>query len=192
MRKLIVAVFLVALSAVQAHAFGSLELGINDNSVQGRIIVPLVLYDRGSSEFNGRLLYNDDNDLTLGSVGLDFIGQPLQVPGLSLGVGAEVLGGKKKDPATNQNILAMAAGARVSYNPPRLSALGLHAHIFYAPKVLSAMDTDRVRETALRASYTIFPQADVFLEYQNVHMDFEDIGDHTVDDEIRIGFLGRF
>ncbi|MEJ2690746.1 MAG: YfaZ family outer membrane protein [Deltaproteobacteria bacterium] len=192
MRKLIAALFLVALGAVQAQAAGTIDLDLNDESVQARFTVPLVLYDQGSSEFNGRVLYNDDEDLTLGSMGLDFLGQPAQVPGLTLGVGAEVLGGEKEDPVKDQNFLSLAAGARLSYNPPVLSALGFHAHIFYAPKVLSFLDTNRVRETAVRVSYTIIPQADIFLEYQNVHMDFEDIGDHTVDDELRIGFLGRF
>jgi len=197
MRKLMIAmiavVFLVALSAEEAQAAGSIELDFNDNSVQGRLIIPLVLYDHGSTEFNARMLYNDDEDLTLGSAGLDFIGQPAQVPGLALGVGLEVLGGQKKDPFKNQDILALAAGARLSYLPPALNnTLGLHARFFYAPKVLSGLETDRALETALRASFSIIPQVDIFLEYQNVQMDFKDIGDQTVDEGIRIGFLGRF
>jgi hypothetical protein len=193
MRRLIAAVFLVALGAVEAQAAGSIELDFNDDSAQGRLIIPLVLYDHGSSEFNARVLYNDDEDLTLGSAGLDFIGQPAQVPGLSLGVGLEVLGGQKEDPSTDQDILALAAGARLSYLPPGLNdTVGLHARVFYAPKVLSGLETDRALETALRASFSIIPQVDIFLEYQNVQMDFEDIGDQTADEEIRIGFLGRF
>jgi hypothetical protein len=187
------AVFLAlpALPAVQAQA-STFELSLNDDSVQARLAGTITQDQNGSSALTARALYNDKKRATLGSAGVEFTGVLHQMPGFTIGFGAEVSGGRVKDRQGNQNLVALTPGAKLNFQSPGLPGLGFQARISYAPRILSFSDLERMFETGLRASYAITPGIEIFTEYQYLRGKFEDVGNKTIDEAIRLGFMARF
>ncbi len=179
---------IISLGAGSAAA-ASIDLGFNDNSFQLEYQHPLRSDDYGASIASARFLYNDDEETVLGSLGFDFVGEPGNVPGLDLGVGAELYGGE-----TDQNLdfINLGIAAQATYAPPRLGGLGLSARLAYAPEIFSFLDSEGLFEYDLRLTYAALPRVKVYLGYQNIRMDFEDSGSKTIDEAVRIGFIGHF
>ena len=86
MKKYLLLSFLLCLSTVPAWS-SSFDLSFNDTSAQAQLAFPLRSDDYGTMQLEGRALYNDQEDTRLGSAGLVFVGEPGNIPGLSLGVG---------------------------------------------------------------------------------------------------------
>lgn len=176
-----------------ATAWGtSLEVALNDFSAQGRFVQPLVEDSYGTSELAFRLLYNDHKDLTLGSAGFNFLGKPGNVPGLDLGVGVQVSGARSTDGAVDQDLVSVGLGLLGQFNPPVLQGLGFGARVFYGPKILAFADSEGLFEGAASVGYAITPKIRVFTEYQYLHARFEDIGNGSIDEGLRLGFQAKF
>jgi opacity protein-like surface antigen len=188
MKKILILMVLLSLVAVQAEA-SSLEIELNDNSVQAGFSMPLRSDDYGTSLLNARFLYNNHKDTTLGSAGFDFMGTPGNVPGLDLGVGAQVYGGQA---ASSQSLLSVGVGGRVAFAPPMLQGAGISAKFFYAPHILSLLDVDRMLETGVRVSYAVTPKVKVYVGYQYIRADFDQGGSGGIDDSVRVGFNASF
>lgn len=190
LRKLLLASVLTLVVATGATA-ASLEIDLNDFSAQGRFLVPITEDTYGTSQAAFRLLYNDHKELTLGSAGFDFLGKPGNVPGLDLGVGVHVYGGRTTD-GPDQDLLAVGLGATGLYTPPVLQGFGFGARFFYAPKILSFADAERLAEAAASAHYAITPRIRVFTEYQFLRAKLEDVGSKSIDEGLRVGFQAQF
>lgn len=188
MKKWLVLFLLPCLFAVPAGA-ASVDLGINDVSVQLQFAQPLRADDYGTVQAEGRLLYNDHEETRLASAGLLFVGEPGNVPGLDLGVGGLLYGGRTDE---RQDLLALALGGRLTYAPPVLGGVGVGGKLFYAPQILSALDADRLLETGVRLSYAATPKVRLYAEYQNLRSDYEERGNWSIDEGVRIGFAGSF
>ncbi len=178
----------ISLVAIQAEA-DSLDLSFNDSSAQVGYRHPLVEDALGRSVVHARLLYNADEKTRLGSAGFDFIGEPGNVPGLELGIGAQLYGGRTH---RGQDLLALGIGGRTEYYPPALGGFGVTGKIIYAPKIFTLIDAERLLETGLGVAYSVTPRVRVMLEYQNIRTKFDDYGNWTIDDGLRIGFQARF
>jgi len=114
---------------------------------------------------------------------------PGNVPGLELGVGGLLYGGRTDD---RQDLFDLGVGGRVTYAPPALGGIGATAKAYYVPQVFAWSDSERLLETGLRLSYAVLPKVLVHLEYQNIRADFEDLGNRTIDEGVRVGFEARF
>ena len=168
----------------------SLDIGFSDESFQLVYEHPVSHDEYGTVLANGRFLYNDDEDTNLGSVGLDFVGKPGNISGLDLGAGAKFYLGSS-DP--DVDFLNLAIGLRGSYTLPQLQGLGFSGQLYYAPKVFSFRDSERLLESEVRLTYAVLPKVKLYLGYQNVRLDIEDSNERTrVDDSVRIGFVGIF
>lgn len=186
LRFLMLCLFCFTASVASAD---SIDIGFNDESFQ-------LVYERGLSQddygtmlFNGRFLYNGDEETKLGSAGLDFIGQPGNIPGLSLGAGVKFYAGE----ADNVDFANLGVGLRGDYVLPQLQGLGVAARVNYAPKVFSFRDSERLIESEVRLTYSVLPKVKLYLGYQNIRLDVEDRSGHsTIDDSVRIGFVGTF
>lgn len=180
-------IVLAALAAVLFFAgscwSADFSLVINDDSVQGVFGSAFNKNEFGESIVAGRLLYNDDKDTLLGSVGAGVIGEPGNVDGLK--AGAQVIGNFGS--SNNRDLLTFGLGVLVSYQPPQLQGLGTYGRLQYAPKLLSFLDSERMWEAAVGLSFMFTPKAIALLEYQNVEVDFEKTGKRTIDDSVRIG-----
>lgn len=170
-------------------AADTLDLSFDDRSAQVGYRHTLLEDDFGHSVLGGRFLYNEKEETVLGSLGFEFVGEPGNVAGLDLGVGARLYGGRTDH---HQDLLAVAVGTGVDYFPPLLGGLGFTGEIFYAPKIFSFLDADRLLETSLRLGYAITPRVRVHLGYQNIRTDFEKTSNRTIDEAVRVGFTAKF
>lgn len=171
-------------------AADSVDIGFNDESFQLGYEHPLTPDNYGTAVANGRFLYNGDEETTLGSFGLDFIGNPGNVPGLGLGVGTKFYAGST-DPDTD--FVNIAIGLRGSYILPQLQGLGFAGHLYYAPKVFSFQDSERLLETEVRLTYAVLPKVKLYVGFQNISLDIDHRDDsRTIDNSVRIGFVGSF
>jgi hypothetical protein len=183
-------ILMLAMVLVAASSWAqSVELNLNDTSVQVRYEHPLYADDYGLSLVNTRLLFNDDENTVLGSIGLDFVGSPGNVPGLKVGVGSHLYAGKTQ---RSQALTAVGIGLRSQYAPPRLGGLGVEGRVLYSPKILTFIDAERLLETAVRLGFAVTPKVRLFAEYQRVGVDFENYGTWTIDEGVRGGFQALF
>ncbi|MBE0597599.1 MAG: hypothetical protein IH614_10040 [Desulfuromonadales bacterium] len=179
---------LLVLSAGAATA-DTLQLSFNDRSAQLGYRYFLMEDDFGSTVLGGRLLYNEKEETTLGSLGVEFIGEPGNIAGLDLGFGARLYGGRADH---RQELLVLTIGTTADYFPPMLGGLGVFGEIFYGPKIFSTLDAERLLETSVAIGYAATPRVRVHLGYQNIRTKFEDTGTWTIDEALRIGFTARF
>lgn len=181
---------LLLLATACGAAATTFDLNLNDYSAQIQLAAPLTSDAYGTSVATGRFLHNEDEDTTLGSVGIDFLGSPGNIPGFEFGVGAQLAGGEGK---RDQEILAAGVGARVNFQPPGLQGVGLAARAYYFPSIFSMLDVDRMYELALRGGYALTPKVSIYAEYQNMRADFEDTSGRTgIDEGVRVGFEAKF
>lgn len=188
MRKMFLACVGMCLMSVPAFA-QSLDINLNDYSVQVRYLYPVSEDDYGQTHLNARFLFNDDERTRLLSLGFDFVGEPGNVPGMDLGVGVHGYGGRTDE---GQDVGVVGIGAQVRYAPPTLGGFGMGARALYAPKIFSFFDSERLLETAVRIGYAVTPKIRLHLEYQNIRVDFERRGTRIIDEGIRVGFEARF
>lgn len=188
MKKYLLLFLLLCLPALPAWS-SSIDLNFNDTSAQAQLVLPLRSDDYGTMEFEGRLLYNDHEETRLGSAGLIFVGEPGNVPGLSLGIGGLLYGGRTDD---KQDLSALGVGGRLRFAPPKLGGIGVSGKVYYAPRIFTGIDAERLLETGVRLSYAVTPKVRLYAEYQNIRCDFEDRGNWTIDEEVRVGFQASF
>ncbi len=183
------AILCLALVAATSAWGDSLDLAFNDESAQLRYDLLVNQDYYGKSLLKARFLYNDDEETRLGSLGFAFVGEPGNIPGLELGVGVDLDGGRT-DPG--EDILALAVGALFAYAPPSLGGLGLSARGYYAPRIFSLLDVERLVESEVRLGFAITPKISLHVGYQNIRADVEDHGWWTIDEGVRAGFTAQF
>ncbi len=182
-------VLMSVLLATNVYA-ASVDIGFNDNSFQLVYETPISDDEYGTSLLNGRFLYNGDEDTKLGSVGFDFVGEPGNISGLKVGAGVKGYAGRTDHDVDFANL---GLGLRIDYTLGQLRGLGFSGRLNYAPKVFSFIDSDRLFETEARITYAVMPKVKLYIGYQNVRLDVDGrSGSMTVDDSIRIGFVGTF
>jgi hypothetical protein len=188
---LVLALLLAMCTTAAAESF---EISLNDTSVQAQYGHLLGRDDYGAAHLQSRLLYNDRKDTLLGSLGLDFSGEPLEVPGLELAVGVHLIGGETQRGrhVEDFDLLSLGIGGRVVYAPAELHGLSVGGRAFYGPKILSFLDAERLIETGVRLGFAITPVVQLFADYQYMRVAFEGHGYRTVDDSLRVGFAARF
>ena len=171
-------------------AADSIDIGFNDESFQFIYEHALSGDEYGTVLGSGRFLYNDDEETTLGSLGLDFVGEPGNIAGLKLGAGAKLYLGDT-DPSVDY--INLAVGLRGSYILPQLQGLGISGGIYYAPEIFSFRDSEHLLDTDLRLTYAVLPKVKLYLGYQNIRLDVEGADDTwSIDEGLRIGFVGIF
>jgi hypothetical protein len=181
--------FLITLISTPVIA-GSFDIGLNDDSFQIGFEQALSNDNYGNSFGNARFLYNGDEDTRMGSIGFDFVGRPGNLPGISVGAGPKLYLGKTDH---NVDFINLGVGLRTDYTLPQLQGLGVSAGLYYAPKVFSGQDSNKLMDFQVRLTYAIIPKVKLFLGYQNIQLDVD--GSHgtwTIDDGIRAGFVGTF
>lgn len=188
MKRVLLGCLIGLLAATFAQAT-SFELGLNDSSAQLRLGHALRGDELGQTLLQLRGLYSDKEETKLGSVGLEFAGEPGNVLGFEVGVGANAYLGKAH---RGRDFFNLALSLRADYAPPALNGLGFSGRLAYAPEVLSFVESESLFEAAGQVSYAITPKARVLVEYQNIRNEFERRGNWTIDDAVRLGFQTRF
>ncbi|MDF1614699.1 YfaZ family outer membrane protein [Desulfurivibrio dismutans] len=193
MRKLITAALAaLALTGAQSAQAASFDLNLNDYSLQAKLAGPVSSGAHGDSLMHLRFLYNEKKSLTMTSADLEFQAMIENVPGFGLGLGVGVVGGRKKSSRANQDIFGVPVGLRLYFQPAGAENLEFQGKVFYTPKLLSFADLDRMLERRVRAGYAISPAVQIYIEYQHIRANFDDLNSRTIDDNVRVGFKARF
>lgn len=163
------AALLLAFSATQAQAFsfapGSLEANINNDTLQ-------VEYDRpmtGTSNLhtNASLLYTEEpsDSTVVGTLGL----QGVETDGRTY---RAAIGGRLylMDIHSSDYGAALAFGGLFYHVVPGAQRVSIGGYGWYAPKVTSFGDTERVYELGARVAYRAIQNTDVFLGYRHLHL----------------------
>ncbi len=191
LRILLLMVF--SLTATIASA-DSVDIGFNDESFELAYEHQLNRDTYGMAMVNGRVLYNDQEETKLASVGLDFIGQPSRITGLNFGVGAKLYAGTSEiNGGANADFVNLSLGLNGSYLLPGLHGLGVDANLNYAPQIFSFRDSKRLIEGGVRLTYTMLTNVKLYVGYQKIRLDIErNDTERTIDSDFRIGFVGFF
>lgn len=184
------AALLLALSATQAQAFsfapGSLEANINNDTLQ-------VEYDRpmtGTSNLhtNASLLYTEEHEdsALVGTLGL----QGVETDGRTF---RAAIGGRLylMDAPGLDTGVALAVGGLFYHVLPGAQRVSMGGYGWYAPKVTSFGDTERVYELGGRVAYRAIQNTDVFLGYRHLNLK-TDQGSGTLEKGLHVGFRLNF
>jgi hypothetical protein len=185
----LVSVILLFTSTLALAEAGSVGLDFNNDSAQGYVSLSLVEDDYGKVHFNGRYLYNSDEDTNLGSGGLVFYGKPGNVPGLTVGAGFIGYYGKSQKVYDTLNV---GLTGEVEYMPAELAGVGFGAKLAYSPKVFSFRDSDGLFEYSSQAFYAVTPKIHVFIQYQGIEGNRDVGSDIKLDRDLRVGLRGYF
>ena len=180
---------LVFLFSASVSFAGTFDVGLNDSSVQLRTGIVLTEDDYGKTLFDARVLHNDHEETTLGSAGVDFAGEPGNVPGLLMGLGVKGYYGEADQ---DRKFSALGIGGLLNYYPPALGGFGLSGRLVYAPEISTAEDADRLFESSVALSYALTAKIRLTCEYQVVRVDWEKGSHWTVDEGFRLGFQAKF
>ena len=187
-RTLILSILFMLLTSGVSMA-GSIGLDFNDDSAEGSVSFTLTEDEYGKVLFNGRYLYNSDEDTNLGSVDLSFYGEPGNIPGLTFGAGFIGYVGKSQKVYDTLNI---GLKGEVEYMPAQLAGVGFGAKVAYAPKVFSFMDSDGLLEYSGQVFYAVTPKIHVYIDYQRIEGETDTNSDIKIDRDLRFGLRGFF
>jgi len=188
LRQLVLTLTLTLLTLGTAGA-ASLRLDFNNDSAEAGFAAPLADDDLGQVKLGGRFLYNDDERTRLGILSLDFIGEPGNVPGLTLGAG---FFGSYGETHKYLDTLNVGIGVQAQYAPAELQGLGFAAHYALAPKVFSFRDSEGLYEWNGKVFYSITPKVQVYLTYQQMRGKFEYVRKQYFDRDLRLGIEAFF
>lgn len=180
MRKIFVsALFLLMAGPVMAG--GSMDIALTNYSLRFEHDATRV---GTGAHLTAGLLYNDQNGYAV-SGSFNAVdaggGRPDMVGGL--GFKAFIYRHLDADPA-----VSLAVGGFVRYNPDTWNGMGVDGIFYFSPDVLSFNKTGFFYESAVRLTYKVMPQARVFIGYQDVSVDYDDIGSRAIDKGFNIGF----
>lgn len=177
----------VVLLATPASA-GWFELGLSSDSAQ--ISAGAHLGDDPDAQLalGGRGLFYDDADTKLGAFVCRFEGAASAVTGFRFGIGVDVFLGE----SWNRDVGAAVVGFEGSFAPESWRGGFVGGRLGFAPGFMTWSDTERFFEWSVRGGYRFNPKIGVFLEYQRIEADFDDLDNRDLDDSVRLGFGGRF
>ncbi len=176
---------MILLGATAARA-NSLEINLNEDAA--RIGYGWSLFDDQMSLDLGWLRQQDDGDV--GHVGFHRVGETAVAGNHSIRAG---LGGRVVHVDANPvDGYVLGLGGFVRMQMPFHERLGLGAHVYFGPEVLSGGDLEKYREVGLRAAYKILEGADIYLGYRYIKASFEQSPSVTLDEDAHIGLSLRF
>ncbi len=161
MLRKILAISLVSVASVAAA--DTLDIGLSNSTAQFKYGVPSTL--AGKSEMYAELMYNDENSV-IGGVGLLVANDELQVPGLTIGIGAKAVAASVKYSPSRKSASAVALGAQVRYELPVERRVAFAGEAYYAPQITTFGDADHYQQIGARAEFSISPQMQVYAGYR--------------------------
>ncbi len=162
------------LAASGAVLADTLDINLNNNTAQLRYGTGTATQAQGTPDFHVGLLYNNSNSL-LANAGILVANNIDGAPGLSIGVGLEVLAAIIKDnPPTKSAASAVAVDAVVRYSPPAASQFGVFGELNYGPRIVAFGDATRYTLAGTGVQYELSPQTLVYVEYRRISFGIKD------------------
>ncbi|MBU1424297.1 MAG: YfaZ family protein [Gammaproteobacteria bacterium] len=161
MLRKILAISLISVTSVAAA--DTLDIGLSNTTAQFKYGVPSSL--AGKSEIYAELMYNDANSI-IGGMGLLVANDEVQVPGLTIGIGAKAVAASVKWSPSRKTASAVALGAQVRYELPVERRIAFSGELYFAPQIITFGDADRYQQYGARAEFSISPQMQVYAGYR--------------------------
>jgi YfaZ precursor len=161
MLRKIVAVSLMSVSTLAAA--DTLDIGLSNTTAQFKYGVPSGI--AGKSEVYAELMYNNVNSI-IGGVGLLVANDEVNVPGLTIGIGAKAVAATIKWSPSRQKATAVALGAQVRYELPVDRRVAFSGEFYYAPEIITFADAKQYLQYGARAEFSISPQMQVYAGYR--------------------------
>ncbi len=92
----------------------------------------------------------------------------------------------------NQTGIALGIGGFFRYPLPRYNRFSVGGYLYYAPDVLSFSDGSTFIDTAVRISYNVLREADVFVGARYVKGEYDSAPDVKFDTGLHVGINLRF
>jgi len=165
------------------------EVDLSFNSDAFRLNYAYTMPQR-SLRAEGGWLHNSDSGDAL-HAGLQLVSEATSGPDpVIAGIGGRILyyNGKR----TTQDGLSLAVGGSLRYTIPAYNRFSVTGEAWFAPKVLSTIDAEQYRELAVRGSYNITRQAEVYLGARTVRGKFKRAENYHFDNGLHIGLNLRF
>ncbi|ADE12522.1 YfaZ family outer membrane protein [Sideroxydans lithotrophicus] len=157
---------ILAISLMSVATFATadtLDIGLSNTTAQFKYGVPSTL--AGKSEMYAEFMYNDKNSI-IGGVGLLVANDELQVPGLTIGIGAKAVAATIKELPVRKNVSAVALGAQVRYELPADRRVAFAGEFYYGPEIIAFGDAKQYQQYGARAEFSISPQMQVYAGYR--------------------------
>jgi len=168
MRPRHLAIIPVLLAAAAPAAATSLDFNLSDESAKLSFIQPLA--PEGLEIGGGWLHHEDDGDLL--EVDLHLVDDANPGRGaLEVGVGGKVVA--VEDDRRDADGGSLAIGGKFRWTWPDFNRFGIAGHGYFAPGATSASDIDGYREFALRAEYLVLRNANAYIGFRDIELEFD-------------------
>jgi len=161
MLRKILAISLMSVTTLAAA--DTLDIGLSNHAAQFKYGVPSTL--AGKSEIYADVMYNDQNSV-IGGVGLLVANDEIQVPGLTIGIGAKAVAATVKSSPSRYNTSSVALGAQVRYELPAERRLAFAGEFYYGPDITTFGDAKQFQQYGARAEFSVSPQIQVYAGYR--------------------------
>lgn len=134
-------------------------------------------------------MYNGDESATLVSATFSVVGDAVESGEITTGLG---LKGVVHD--TFETAGSLALGGSVRFAPRNFYRLGMEGRAFFAPELLNVRSAQQYLELVARLTYAAHPQANVFVGWSEVNVEYDDMVVDEVDirSGFNVGFTLRF
>lgn len=173
LRPLIAALLLAGSAPAMAQTF---DINLGNHAAKLTYVAPMGKQGFGRGQVDGSVLFTD-NDNLMASVGFGVTGEAgTGSPGLLAGVGARLYGVTTK----NNDLAALALGARLSFAPPPMPRLRIGGEVNYAPNIVTFIDGSRLLDANVYIGYEIFQDAVAYVGVRRIKAGIDNGPDVTI------------
>lgn len=90
--------------------------------------------------------------------------------------------------STNDTHFSVAIGGFTRYTPDYMNGMGLEAHLYYSPDIISFLGAESFQEMMFRVNYKVMPQARIFIGYHDLSGTVTGGAREKIDSGYHIGF----
>ncbi|PCI41430.1 MAG: hypothetical protein COB51_14025 [Moraxellaceae bacterium] len=173
---------LIQVAWVEQAASESLSFNLRNDAARLEFMAPL---GSGDLAYTASLLHHED-DGDYATLGLELVQKMDKHSYVGLGLALMAFDVEEGDGA------GLGVGGFVRYAFPTMPALAFGGQLYYSPDVIAFDDVDRIWEAALRLELRVMDQADVYVGYRRVNVDFEPQGEANIDEGGHLGFRFYF
>lgn len=169
----------VAASASSTVLADSLDVNLSNHSAQATYAT-----NWRTAELNTGLLYNNNHDDWVASVGLLSSGERQTTQTRTeAGLGGKIYAGS----ITNKDVVALGLGGQFRVFPNN-GPIGFSGYAYYAPDIVTFVDAKKFWEFGARVEFEIVKKsADVYLGYREVQADLKNEANGTLDSGFNVG-----
>lgn len=184
-------ILVVLLSVISSASYArSFDINLSSDAAQFKYGSLVGGSTYGRTEMGVGFLYNEDDNY-LGEIGLLVIDEAgSKTPGLELGVGPKFWFGGSDE--ADVDIAGIGLGGQIRYKNMNVPRVVYGASLYYAPDIVSFMDSEGMLEWDIRVEYELLPTANVYVGFRSIEADIKNRDDVEIDESGIIGLRFMF